>query len=105
MKLMVIDDSCVAKTIKLKKGGFIETKPSLVSKSKNIWKEGLRGYIEKPVRREAKIVCITPTNDTFLFKLAVHDGMYTKIHIEDIIAVNGKEILDTTMKDKLQYKG
>ncbi len=76
--------------MKLKKGDFIETKSVLISKSKSIYKEGIKGYIVKPVRKNEKYVWIRPTNDEFLKHLAF-EGHPTGVLPENIIKVNGKE--------------
>ncbi len=66
----------------MKKGDYIEEKP-------NKWKDGLKGRIVKPVRKNDKYVWIIPDNDDFLRNLALC-GHPVGILKEFIIKVNGK---------------
>ena len=77
--------------MKLKKGDFIETKDTLISISKNLYKEGIKGYIVKPVYASQQYVWIKPTNDDFLRAYAL-EGHPTGVLKENIIKVNGKEV-------------
>lgn len=77
--------------MKLKKGDYVETKDVLVSKSKNLYKEGIKGYICKPVRSSENYVWILPTNDEVLRVYALR-GCPTGIRREDIIKVNGRQL-------------
>lgn len=78
--------------MKLKKGDFIETKKVLVSRSKNLYKEGIKGYIVKPVKSSDRYVWIKPTNDDFLRTYALI-GHPTGVLKENIIKINGKEVI------------
>ena len=68
----------------MKKGDFIEEKP-------NKWKEGLKGRIVRPVKKDCEYVWISPINDNFLRSLAL-DGHPIGIRKENIIKINGKEL-------------
>ena len=77
--------------MKLKRGDFVETKDVLVSKSKNLYKEGIKGFICKPVRSSEEYVWILPTNDECLREYALA-GYPTGILRKDIIKVNGRQL-------------
>lgn len=90
------------KRITLKKGDYIETRPLLVSARRNEWKEGIKGYIAKPIKRFDKYIWIAPVNDAFLYELSL-EGTYTGILKNKITAVNGKEVVDEHVEDRLPY--